>query len=987
MQMLYFTMKPMGPGMKACLVGFRVLLLTLFGLLVSVPSTVCSADVICPDCGKVVENDSPWEAVTALENKDTWKSALAPKMYCFDPGTPEDVVQSLVNRIYNNPASYISSSRWTATASGTTGAQGEPTVLTYSFVPDGTTVPDDPPPNGFGNQVNNIHAMMIAKFGSVANGKAKFRQAFNQWQALTGLTYVEETNDDGAALFSSPGVLGVRGDIRLSAIPMDGSSGVLAYNYFPNTGDMVLDNAESWQNSSSDYRFFRNVVTHEAGHGIGLSHVCPDDCQFLMEPYICTAYDGPQHDDIRGGQRQYGDTTETNDSPATATSLGSPANGTTTVTNLSIDDNGDQDYFAFTVPTNKQITVTVTPVGMFYDQCAQTQACACAAGDTVRTTDDVNLSVRLIGTNGSTILAEASSQPAGVAETIPNTALPTAGTYYIRVYQGTTNAIQLYNLSFTLSNLVVPSITVSQPNGGEFWNAGTNQTITWTSTSVTGNVNIELNRNFPGGTWDMLFANTANDGTQLWNVVGAGGTEANCKVRVTSINTPSATDESNNVFTIFSPSIQVVRPNGGEVLNGSALEQINLIPSGITGNVLVELNRGYPAGTWENIGSIPNTGGTLVFGGPPTTTARIRLTSINQPSVSDISDANFEIYVVNLPPVIKHDPKGDQSPGNSVVTAVITDDAGPITATLYYRPSGGGAFSSVSMPSTGNPNEFAGQFVAVEGSYDYYLQALDASDFAATDTFSFDVKACEDVIAFDDGTTEGYNWAYETPYSWAVKYAPEAYPFLLCGFEVAVAKFHPDSSHSRIGARVLLADGIGGLPGTEIWSEISGSVGNVIGGLPAGQVAWARVLTPETPLIMNQPFFVAVDNPQGGAYEAFGRDDNTNSSNSYFYDGCDSLWYSENDLVPNAQGGQRMIRLLGASVPPPSELVILSSGNDIVLFWASSGAPYYRVYSSTTTGGPFTTLEGSTSDTTFTDLGAVMSNDLKFYVVVASATP
>ncbi|NUO18636.1 matrixin family metalloprotease [bacterium] len=974
--------------MKICLNHFAAALVFAAICLLAVPNNAISHDG-CPRCGKAADENSLWAPVVSLDGKIAYTTGLAPKMYCFGPDTPEDVIDRLMSRIYLNPASYISNSRWTSTASGTTGGQGDPTVLTYSFVPDGITVPDDPPPNGFGNQTNNIHAMMTSKFGSIAAGKAKFRQVFDRWQALTGLTYIEETNDDGAALFNSPGQLGVRGDIRLSAVPMDGSSGVLAYNYFPNTGDMVLDNAESWQSSANDYRYFRNVAAHEAGHGIGLSHVCPDDCQFLMEPFICTAYDGPQHDDIRGGQRQYGDSAETNDTPGTATPFGNVPDGTTTLQNMSIDDNGDQDYYAFTVPVNKQITVTVTPVGQFFDQCAQTSQCTCSAGDTVRTTDDVNLSVRLYGTNGTTVLAEASGNGAGVAETISNTSLPGSGTYYIRVYQGTTNAIQLYTLSFTISASNVPAITLTQPNGGQVWNAGTNQSITWTSLNVTGNVNIEVNRSYPAGAWESVVANTANDGSHVWNVTGAS-TSSTCRIRVTSINSPSATDFSDNDFTIFVPTITLVSPNGGESFNAASFVPISWTTNGVTGNITIELNRNYPAGAWEFVATVPNAGANQVLGAPATTAARLRLTSVNEPVAVDISDANFEIFVINNAPVVRHDQHGDVEPGVTTFTALITDDGGPITASLHHRVAGGGAFTSLNMPTTGNPGEYSGSFVTSEGAYEYFVRATDGVNTVDTDTFDFDVEDCPAAIVFDDGTAEGYNWANETPFAWAVKYTPPAYPFLLCGFQVAVAKFAPDSAHSPIQGRVLLADGSAAMPGTIIFSEVSGSVGNVIGGLPGGQVAWATVSTLDafgSPLILGQPFYVSVDNPIGGKYEAFGRDDNTASFNSFFFDGCDSVWYAETDLVPNAQGGQRMIRLLGASIPAPTQLTIISAGNDIVLYWTGSGAPYYRIYSATTTGGPFTTLEGSTSATTFTDAGAITSNDVKFYVVVSSATP
>ncbi|MCB1059833.1 MAG: matrixin family metalloprotease [Calditrichaeota bacterium] len=970
--------------------GYLVLPLLLAAIVVMlIPQTGRAGDC-CPICGKTAVESSAWAQVTALETKPTWSNAFAPRAFCFDPGTPDEEVMKLVNRIYNNPASYIASSRWTSTASGTTGGQGDPTVLTYSFVPDGVTVPDSPPPNGFGNQTNNIHAMMTAKFGSVAAGKAKFREAFNEWQNLTGLTYIEETNDDGAALFSSSGVLGVRGDIRISAVPMDGSSGVLAYNYFPNTGDMVLDNAENWQSSSNNYRFFRNVVSHEAGHGIGLSHVCPADCQFLMEPFVCTAYDGPQHDDIRGAQRQYGDTCETNNTAATATMLGAVSDGTTTMNNLSIDDNSDQDYYSFTVPTNRQITITAAPVGLFFDQCAQNQTCSCTSSDTTRTTDDQDLSLRLYDTNGTTVLAEASSNGYGLPETISATVLPGAGTYFIRVYPaGSVNAIQVYNLSFTLSPAILETATVTLPNGGESWTAGTNQTITWTTTNVTGNMLIELNRNYPIGTWETLFASTPNDGSQSWTVTGTASS-SNCRVRVTSINAPSATDESNADFTIIVSTITVVVPDGGEVFNGNAMETISWTTNNVTGNILIELNRDYPGGTWENLATVPNAGASIALGGPATTNARIRLTSVNEPVATDVSDASFSIVVPNFAPEITHDPHGDGEPGNTVFTALVTDDAGPITTTLFYRASGGGAFSSTNMPVTGNPDEYSAILALTEGSYDYYIRAADGVNTVYTDTMSFDVGTCPTAISFDDGSAEGYNWAGETGFEWAVKYTPESYPFLLCGFEVAVAKFHPDTAHSPIQGRVYLADGTASLPGTMVLDETSGSIGNVVGGLPSGQVVWATVSTLDgsgDPLILNGPFYVSVGNPAQGKYEAFGRDDNTASANSYFFDGCDSLWFSEEDLVPNAQGGQRMIRLLGSSSPVPSDLVIIASGSDIVLYWADAGAPYYRVYSSTVSGGPFTTLEGSTSSTTFTDTGAADVDDFKFYIVVSSATP
>jgi subtilisin family serine protease len=93
-----------------------------------------------------------------------------------------------------------------------------------------------------------------------------------------------------------------------------------------------------------------------------------------------------------------------------------------------------------------------------------------------------------------------------------------------------------------------PSITVAYPNGGETWTVSQTYTITWTSQNLTGNVNVKLNRNYPGGTWETLASNTANDGSQSWTVFGA--TASANRIRVESYGTPTVYDESNANFTI-----------------------------------------------------------------------------------------------------------------------------------------------------------------------------------------------------------------------------------------------------------------------------------------------------------------------------------------------------------------------------------------------------------------------------------------------------
>lgn len=75
-----------------------------------------------------------------------------------------------------------------------------------------------------------------------------------------------------------------------------------------------------------------------------------------------------------------------------------------------------------------------------------------------------------------------------------------------------------------------------------------------------------------------------------------------------------------------------------------------------------------------------------------------------------------------------------------------------------------------------------------------------------------------------------------------------------------------------------------------------------------------------------------------------------------------------------------------SSLSPPV-VTVYRSGNDADLSWSPTGAPHYRIYSDTLPYGDYTTLEGSTSDTTFADVDAITDVVIKFYRVHSSTQP
>ncbi len=365
----------------------------------------------------------------------------------FAPGTPMETVNKVTRAIMGDGSSRFSAnSRWP-------GALNAPVTLAYSFPSDGLSIPSGV---GEGVGLNTLHATFTARFGSFDAGRLKIRQVFDAWEVHTGNVYVEVADDD-APMFGSPGPLhgGVgRGDIRIVTKNLGAPSGVLAYNFFPGSGggDMVLDDNEAWNSPALDFRFFRNTVAHEHGHGKGLNHVCPAVGLKLMEPFLNLSFDGPQHDDIRGAQFHYGDNFEPNNTAPSAGFLGSfSEDGSVSEVNLSLRDTADDDFFSFTVSGDASVDVTVSPVGAIYENNGQDQACA-PLGNPFDSTIRLGLRLRVLDQDGVTVLATADATGLGGSETLAALDLAPAGTYYVQVDDSAgAGSAQIYNLDLAVT--------------------------------------------------------------------------------------------------------------------------------------------------------------------------------------------------------------------------------------------------------------------------------------------------------------------------------------------------------------------------------------------------------------------------------------------------------------------------------------------------------------------------------------------------------
>ena len=420
---------------------------------------------------------------------------------CFAPGTSPTYVERVYRQLQVGEAPAVSlfqfnlGNRWSSTATNGGGlGQGFPTTLTWSVVPDGTFIPSAFNGDPAGN--SNLRARLNLIYGSQAVWQPIIQQALDEWASRTGTNYVFE-NDDGAALPSpsslgSPGVLGVRGDVRIAGRTIDGNSGILAYNWFPNAGDMVIDTADNFYNDTSSGSLrLRNVVSHEHGHGLGIDHVCPVNETKLMEPFFSDSFVGPQHDDTLAGQRGYGDNRENNDAAAQGTSFGAVGNGTFAANGGGLDDNSDLDFYRFTVTAGKQVDVTVTPVGATYVQGPQNTNGTLHAGH--------QLQLARAERRGAPGPRDQRHDGAGLRQREPRRRDRDAeqrrphhrrAVLHPRV-RGGSDTVQLYNLSFTVEDQAVADLAITKTDGQATAIPGqpVTYTIVATNTSATFTVN------------------------------------------------------------------------------------------------------------------------------------------------------------------------------------------------------------------------------------------------------------------------------------------------------------------------------------------------------------------------------------------------------------------------------------------------------------------------------------------------------------------
>ena len=401
----------------------------------------------------------------------------------FDPNAADADVEAAIDAIptFIQPFFVPQGSFWAFTATDGAVSPDEPFTLTYSFIPDGVDISSITDGNTL---ESNLFATMNAEFpGGMDAFRQKFAAALEHWSRITNISYVEVADDGsdfGPSFFGIPAGVAAngtqivgRGDIRVAMRPLNGT--VLAVNHYPQFGgDMVMNSNKmsTFTNASNNFRSLTNTIVHEHGHGLGIKHV--EGVSAVMNPFLNTAIDGPQEDDIRAVQFIYGDAYESNegsgDEYRTGVTLRAQQQGevTTVIEDAALTDATDRDFYSFGAFSQVPIAIKVEPVGTTYTFGPQaTDANPNPQFTTVDASAVRDLGLRLWrrvsqATGELQMISQIDFNDAGEAEYHPPVPYLVAGYMLAEVYSNDgVNDVQRYRL--TISNM---AINASVENGG-----------------------------------------------------------------------------------------------------------------------------------------------------------------------------------------------------------------------------------------------------------------------------------------------------------------------------------------------------------------------------------------------------------------------------------------------------------------------------------------------------------------------------------------
>jgi len=219
---------------------------------------------------------------------------------------------------------------------------------------------------------------------------------------------------------------------------------------------------------------------------------------------------------------------------------------------------------------------------------------------------------------------------------VPNV---TSGNCLVRV--SNTANLSENDISDNVFEIVAPSLTLYYPTSVQNFAIGGSEDIMWYAPGVDF---IDIEYSINGGSTYLPIASNVDASLNSYTWSPIPNTPSNtCRVRLKQSSNASLFDVSDFDFTIQAAGLVVDYPNGGEILTSNTGSYIEWIPTGVTDvNIEYSTDGGSSwttivnnvSGTWYWWNPVPNT---------PSTNCLVRITDVNNASLTDVSDAPFTI--------------------------------------------------------------------------------------------------------------------------------------------------------------------------------------------------------------------------------------------------------------------------------------------------------------------------------------------------------
>ena len=319
-----------------------------------------------------------------------------------------------------------------------------------------------------------------------------------------------------------------------------------------------------------------------------------------------------------------------------------------------------------------------------------------------------------------------------------------SGSYQIRITSRTNGSLSdTSDDPFTITGPPPPSVSLSSPNGGETWAAGSTHTISWTYTGDPGYLKIDLLKGGSTSTLTSYASKGSNgSGSYTWRI-SSNQSSGSYQIRITSRTNGSLSDTSDDPFTITGPpppSVSLSSPNGGETWAAGSTHTISWTYTGDPGYLKIDLLKGGSTSTLTSYASKGSNGSGSytwrISSNQSSGSYQIRITSRTNGSLSDTSDDSFTITGPPPPSVSLSSPNGGETwaaGSTHTISWTYTGDPRYIRIVLL---NGGSAstITSYAYKGSSGSGSYTWRIPSSQSSGSYKIRIISFSDASISDT-------------------------------------------------------------------------------------------------------------------------------------------------------------------------------------------------------------------------------------------------------------